>query len=94
MFKPKNVNVQRKINMERKYNGQLEINDLIDHAVKKALTRRNEVLNSEDALLSMSDEEAKSVAGGLLALEPTILGKFPFPPITIGLIAETDTLYS
>ncbi|MEH2361984.1 hypothetical protein [Nostoc sp.] len=77
--------------MERKYNSQLEINDLIDDAVKNAVTRRNEVLDSEEALLSMSEEEAKSVAGGVSALTPTIIGKFP-PITTIGLIAQTDTL--
>ncbi|MEI1377240.1 hypothetical protein PQG02_11285 [Nostoc sp. UHCC 0926] len=77
---------------ERKYNSQIEINNLIDDAVKNAVTRRNEVLDSENALLSMSEEEAKSVAGGVSAL---ILGKCP---ITIGIVANpnpTDTtLYS
>ncbi|MEH1872691.1 hypothetical protein [Nostoc sp.] len=71
---------------ERKYNNQIEINDLIDDAVKNALTRRNEVLDSEEALLAMSDEEAKSVAGGASKL--VILGKFPI--ITIGIIAEPN----
>ncbi len=77
---------------ERKYNIQIEINDLIDDAVKNAVTRRNEVLNSEEALLSMSDEEAKSVSGGESKLVPIILGKV-FIPITIGLVAA-DPLYS
>lgn len=75
---------------ERKYNNQIEINDLIDDAVKNAVTRRNEVLDSEEALLAMSDEESKSVAGGVSKLVPTILGKI-FIPVTIGLVA-TDTL--
>jgi hypothetical protein len=86
---------------KRMYNSQIEINDLIDDAVKNAVTRRNEALDSEEALLSMSDEEAKSVAGGASALLsvsscPIILGKiFKCPIITIGLIAyPTDTLYS
>lgn len=74
---------------ERKYNSQIEINDLIDDAVKNAVTRRNEVLDSEEALLSMSDEEAKSVAGGESKLVPIILGKFP---ITIGLVANDPLL--
>jgi hypothetical protein len=86
---------------ERKYNSQIEINDLIDDAVKNAVTRRNEALDSEEALLSMSDEEAKSVAGGASALLPVrscpiILGKFlKCPIITIGLIAypPNETLY-
>jgi hypothetical protein len=76
---------------ERNYNSQIEISDLIDDAVKNAVTRRNEVLNSEEALLSMSDEEAKSVSGGESKLVPIILGKI-FIPITIGLVA-TDPLY-
>ena len=49
---------------QRMYNSQIEINDLIDDAVKNAVARRHEVLDSEEALLSMSDAEAKSVAGG------------------------------
>ncbi|MHC5860619.1 hypothetical protein [Nostoc sp.] len=65
---------------ERKYNSQIEINDLIDDAVKNAMTRRNEVL------LSMSDEEAKSVAGGASKLVPIIVGKI-FIPVTVGLVA-------
>lgn len=77
---------------ERKYNSQIEINDLIDDAVKNAVTRRNEVLDSEEALLSMSDEESKSVAGGLSKLVPTRLGKFP--PITIGLVAYPNLTLS
>ncbi|MBN3962310.1 hypothetical protein [Nostoc sp. NMS8] len=76
---------------ERKYNIQIEINDLIDDAVQNAVTRRNEALNSEESLLLMSDEEAKSVAGGASKLVPTILGKI-FPPITIGLVAVDPLL--
>jgi hypothetical protein len=82
---------------ERKYNSQIEINDLIDDAVKNAVTRRNEALDSEEALLSMSDEEAKSVAGGLSKINPITLGRIYIPPTTIGLIAvpyPIDTLYS
>jgi hypothetical protein len=74
---------------ERKYNSQIEINDLIDDAVKNAVTRRNEVLDSEEALLCMSDEEAKSVTGGESKSSLVILGKFP---ITIGLVANDSLL--
>ncbi|BAZ49524.1 hypothetical protein NIES4103_21360 [Nostoc sp. NIES-4103] len=63
---------------KRTYNSQIEINDLIDDAVKNAVARRNEALDSEEALLSMSDAEAKSVAGGIAIFKP---------PIIIGLIA-------
>lgn len=69
---------------ERKYNGQIEINDLIDDAVKNAVARRNQGLDSENAL---SDKEAKSVAGGISPLVvPTMLGKFPI--ITLGIVAN------
>ena len=72
---------------ERKYNSQIEINDLIDGAVKNAMTRRNEVLDSEETLLSMSDEEAKGVTGGESKLVPTIVGKIFIPVVTVGLLA-------
>ncbi|MFM6225486.1 MAG: hypothetical protein ACKPDM_34880, partial [Dolichospermum sp.] len=65
----------RKINMN---NHRLEINDLIDSAVNNAVARRNE------ALASVSDEEAKNVSGGaIIKLRPIYLGFR-----TIGLIAR------
>ncbi|MEH2319608.1 hypothetical protein [Nostoc sp.] len=74
--------------MERKYNGQLEINDLIDDAVKNAVERRNQGLDSEDAL---SDEEMKSVAGGIIIsnifklpiLTTTGIVAYPYPDKTL-----------
>ncbi|MEH1848332.1 MAG: hypothetical protein V7L25_25980 [Nostoc sp.] len=51
--------------MERKYQSQLKINDLIDDAVKNAVERRNRGLDSEDALLALSDTEATNVVGGI-----------------------------
>jgi hypothetical protein len=63
--------------MERKYNGKLEINDLIDDAVKNAVERRNQSLDSEDALLALSDTEATNVAGGIA-----------LPIITTGIIYQ------
>ncbi|MEH1892794.1 MAG: hypothetical protein V7K92_26225 [Nostoc sp.] len=69
---------------ERKYNGQIEINDLIDDAVKNAVARRNQGLDLENVL---SDEEAKSVAGRISPLVvPTLVGKFPI--ITLGIVAN------
>lgn len=58
----------------RKYNGQIEINDLIGDAVKNAVARRNQVLDAEDALSALSNEEARSIAGGG---DPTLMGYFP-----------------
>ncbi len=57
---------------KKMYSSQIEIDDLIDDAVKNAVVRRHEALDSEEASLSMSDEEAKSVAGGINI--PIILG--------------------
>ncbi len=78
---------------ERKYNSQIEIDDLIDDAVKNAVTRRNKVLDSEEALLSMSEEEAKTVAGGVLSVD---IISYKLPHIIIGIVANPNplTLYS
>lgn len=62
----------------RKYNGQIEINDLIGDAVKNAVSRRNQAIDSEDALSALSSEEARSVAGGQI---------IPIKPIITGIIA-------
>ncbi|MDZ8227289.1 MULTISPECIES: hypothetical protein [unclassified Nostoc] len=63
--------------MEKKSNSKLEINDLIDNAVEKAVERRNQSLDSEDALLALSDTEATNVAGGIA-----------FPITTTGIIYQ------
>ena len=71
-------------------NHRLEINDLIDSAVNNAVARRNE------ALASVSDEEAKNVSGGIALttrgarlIKPIWWGKIIRQPITIGLIEGT-----
>lgn len=72
---------------QRNYRGQLEINDLIGDAVKNALSRRNEVIDSEDALSALSDEEAGSIAGGITIkpAQPTKIGLIAYdPPIICG----------
>lgn len=51
---------------QRKCKGQVEINDLIDDAVNNAVVRRNQVIDSQDALSALSDEQAGSIAGGFL----------------------------
>ena len=70
-------------------NHRLEINDLIDSAVNNAVARRNE------ALASVSDEEAKNVSGGIALttsgarlIKPIRWGIIIRKPITIGLIAS------
>lgn len=74
---------------QRNYKGQLEINDLIGDAVKNAVSRRNEVIDSEDALSALSNDEVRSIAGGItIPIEPIIAGYTGcHPPITLGIIA-------
>ncbi|NMG22069.1 hypothetical protein [Brasilonema bromeliae] len=74
-------------------NGRFEINDLIDDAVKNAVARRSQVIDSEDALLVLAETEAQSIIGGAAAaiseskVSPLITGKIavseptPKPPI-------------
>ncbi|HLO88696.1 MAG TPA: hypothetical protein VK203_27315 [Nostocaceae cyanobacterium] len=83
----------------RKFNN-LEISDLIDAAVNNAVSRRNQAVESEEALLDVSDEEANNVSGGALAkpiiagfVSPTVLGKIAYPPTTIGIIATEPVDY-
>jgi hypothetical protein len=59
----------------KKYNHQIEINDLIDGAITNAMTRRD--------LLALSEDEAASIAGGLtkgIAVEESKLIKPICPP--------------
>ena len=72
---------------QKNYKGQVEINDLINDAVKDAVSRRNKVMDSENVLSVLSDEEAGSIAGGIttrstqigvVAYDPPIIcGEFP-----------------
>ncbi len=61
-----------------KFNSQIEITDLIGGAVKNAVSRRNEVMDSENTLSALSNEEAGSVGGGQILL-PIIAGGIPIP---------------
>jgi hypothetical protein len=81
-----------------KYNGSIEINDLFDDAVKNAVARRNQAIDSQDVL---SDEETKSIVGGIVggskAVNPVAIGLIalpPKPPIITGRIAAPETLVS
>lgn len=49
---------------QRKYKGQVEINDLIGEAVKNSVARRNQAMDLADALSNLSDEQAGSITGG------------------------------
>ncbi|MEQ9481498.1 hypothetical protein [Coleofasciculus sp. F4-SAH-05] len=60
---------------QRKHHGQIEIADLISEAVSNATARRNQVLDSEEPLSSLSDDRAGSVKGGqIFPLEPVVCG--------------------
>lgn len=68
----------------RKFNSQLEINDLIDDAVNNAVARRNQVMDLKDTLSVMSNEEAVGVTGGQKSVpqeepfsQPLIAGGIP-----------------
>jgi hypothetical protein len=84
----------------RRFNN-LEIGDLIDAAVNDAVARRNQAIESEEALLDVSNEEAHNVAGGALAqpviagmiCKPIIFGRIAYPPTTIGIIATEPVKY-
>ncbi len=64
---------------KRKFNSQIEITDLIGDAVNNAVARRNQAIDSEDALSALSNEKAGSITGG--QIKPIVL------PITTGIIA-------
>ena len=59
---------------QRKYHGQIEITDLIADAVSNAAARRNQVLDAEVPLSSLSDEQAESVTGGGVFQDLIVLG--------------------
>ena len=59
---------------------RLEINDLIDSAVNNAVARR------EEALASVSNEEAKNVSGGIAIT--TTVGRLIRPPILLGIMVK------
>jgi hypothetical protein len=67
------------------YNGRFEINELIDHAVNNAVARRSQVIDSEDALLVLTETEAQGIVGGAAAA----VSKTPL--ITTGKIAAEPT---
>lgn len=58
---------------QNSYSGQAEIGELIDNAVKNAVSRRNQAIDSEDTLSDISSEEAGKVAGGQVR-RPIIIG--------------------
>ena len=69
------------------YNGRFEINELIDHAVNNAVARRSQVIDSEDALLVLTETQAQSIVGGAAAISeskvsPVITGKIAVPEPT------------
>lgn len=66
---------------QQKYHSSLEINDLIDDAVKNAVARRSDLGDLEDTL---SDVEAADIAGGMVS-PAIVLGRF-CPITTVGIV--------
>jgi len=50
---------------KRKYHSQIEITDLVAEAVSNAPARRNQVLDSEEPLSSLSTEQTESLVNRL-----------------------------
>jgi hypothetical protein len=50
---------------KRKYHSQIEITDLVAEAVSNAAARRNQVLDSEEPLSSLSTEQTESLVNRL-----------------------------
>jgi hypothetical protein len=85
------------MNANPKKHNTLEINDLIDRAVKNAVARRG-LQADPDSLLTLSDCQEARVAGGLsfdIAVEENkeiiVAGFKPIdPPINVGMIYPPD----
>lgn len=73
--------------MDKKHKGQLEINDLIGDAVNNAVARRSQI-DSESALSALSDEQVRSIAGGLKDVFQPIGIR---TPATLGYYESRDT---
>ncbi|MFN6518643.1 MAG: hypothetical protein RMY29_029715 [Nostoc sp. CreGUA01] len=58
-------------------NIRLEINNLIDDAVNNAVARRNLAEDSEDALVTLSNDETANIAGGFANLTSVSFVKVP-----------------
>lgn len=71
---------------QRKYRGQIEINDLVALAVSNAAARRNQVLDTEETLSLLSDEQAGSVMGGQEEPPPDLIamGYVEQPDVAVG----------
>lgn len=61
--------------------GQIEINDLIGDAVNNAVARRSQAINSDEALLTLSEEETKNLMGGYRFVPWIILGLWFEPQV-------------
>lgn len=81
--------------MDKQHTSQLEINDLIGDAVNNAVARRSQI---DSELSALSDEQLKSVAGGLIIKDtiwpPFTIGIILCPPVIVGLIAVPDNTAS
>jgi hypothetical protein len=79
------------MNANKVNSGRFEINDLIDDAVKNAVARRSQVIDSEDALLVLAETEAQSILGGAVAIPESAIFKSK-PWVTAGMIAPVEPI--
>lgn len=68
---------------QRNYKCQVEINDLIDDAVKNSVARRNQAMDLADSLLNLSCEQAGSITGGQES-KPIAMGRVDRPDVAVG----------
>ncbi|XHR81071.1 MAG: hypothetical protein ACFKPT_22925 [Gloeotrichia echinulata GP01] len=61
---------------QRQLKNHIEITDLIAEAVVNASARRHQGLDAEESLSELSDEEEKTISGGL-SKPIIIMGYFP-----------------
>lgn len=73
----------------KKANQQMEINDLIADAVTNAVTRRG-LLETEEALLGLSEEESAGIMGGLTSQITDTKYKKIDPSIVLGMMVLPD----
>ena len=73
--------------MDKQHRSQLEINDLIGDAVNNAVAGRSQI-DSESVLSALSDEQARSITGGLM-IDVDILNLI-FSSLVPGMTLPTD----
>ncbi|WP_017721130.1 hypothetical protein [Kamptonema formosum] len=66
-----------------KFQGKIQINDLIAGAVYNAEARRNQALDSDELLPTLSDEQAGGVTGGAGGASLSVATAGMLPPFVL-----------